>query len=61
MKKVVVATDRILTAAERRSFSRDYPGYRLSVWLRFPWLRWVVPIVSLLMAGISLIISIVRL
>ena len=37
-KQVIVSVDKPLTAKERRDFSKNHPGYRLSFMLRYPYL-----------------------
>ena len=52
MKRTVVIDierDEPLTKEERRSFKKDHPGYRLSIWLRFPKLPLVISAISLLL------------
>lgn len=52
MKKVIVYINRYLSKKERRSYSKDHPGYRLSFRLRYPnalyWLIFAVAFLSVL-------------
>ena len=43
MKKTVIEyVERPLTRKERRTFSKEHPGMRLSFWLRFPYFNKVM-------------------
>lgn len=60
MRKEVIVDlgNAILTAKERRDFSKNHPGIRLSFMLRFPNLPLIVAIVAL---AISVLAPIVKL
>lgn len=49
-KEVIVTTERELTGEERRSFSKDHPGYKLCFRLRYPNFPLVISIIALLIS-----------
>ena len=47
-KEVIVTTERELTKEERRSYTKDHPGYKLCFRLRHPNFPLVISIIALL-------------
>ena len=51
---VVVSTDKLLTAEQRRNYKKEHPGERLSFILRFPNFPLYVSIISLLLVIVKI-------
>lgn len=56
-REVIVWTGAPLSKEERKNYSKEHPNERLSLFLRFPWVRWVLPIAALTLAIVSLVIK----
>lgn len=61
-RKVVIYTDEVLTARDRKEYKKTHPGYRLCFTLRYPNARYWLPCLpSILMSIVAIVISIVQL
>ena len=56
-REVIVWTGAPLSKEERKNYSKEHPNERLSLFLRFPWIRWVLPVVALVFSIITLAIK----
>ena len=57
--KVIVYTDEVLTARDRKEFKKTHPGYRLCFSLRYPNFHLYLSVVALAVSIIALIMKIV--
>lgn len=57
--KVIVYTDEVLSARDRREFKKRHPGYRLSFGLRYPNFPLVISAIAASASVVSLVLKII--